>query len=191
MVHMQRTRSVELVEVEGRSSRARRNENERIWQRRAAIGVVFILFFVIFGLCMVAIYGGINPKGLVLRETFSIRNSTLPKTTAVPFWNSSQALDNFTETLDFNASQSSTESSNISTLAFSVPTLDEVEGVFQATVSNSAESSVPSKDPESEPTSSPIPFAFTSVRHARHRSTEMFKRHQSDLLSTHSTNAAL
>jgi hypothetical protein len=56
-------------------------ENERIYQRRAAIGMVFFLFVVIFILCMVAIYGGINPKGLVLRETFRVRNSTRPRTT--------------------------------------------------------------------------------------------------------------
>ena len=42
---------------------------------------------------MVAIYGGINPKGLVLRETFSVKNSTRPKiiTTVVPLINDSDS----------------------------------------------------------------------------------------------------
>lgn len=54
-------------------------ENERIFQRRAAICAVFSLFVTIFILCMLAIYGGINPRGLVLRETFRVANSTKPK----------------------------------------------------------------------------------------------------------------
>ncbi|CAG7836725.1 unnamed protein product [Allacma fusca] len=33
---------------------------------------------------MVAIYGGINPKGLVLRETFSVKESLRPTTTPNP-----------------------------------------------------------------------------------------------------------
>jgi len=89
-------------------------ENERIYQRRAAIGAVFFLFVVIFILCMIAIYGGINPKGLVLRETFRVRNSTLPRTTTTPSPTNHTATGNTTSVTISNILQptSSTNSTN-------------------------------------------------------------------------------
>lgn len=50
---------------------------------QTGIGAVFVIFIVIFILCMVAIYGGINPDGIVLRKTYIVRNSTPPRRTTV------------------------------------------------------------------------------------------------------------
>ncbi|XP_035703787.1 uncharacterized protein LOC118434415 isoform X1 [Folsomia candida] len=73
-----------MLEKISSTSTSEEFENERIFQRRAAICAVFSLFVTIFILCMVAIYGGINPRGLILRETFRVANSTKPKTTTTP-----------------------------------------------------------------------------------------------------------
>lgn len=51
---------------------------------------------VIFVLCMVAIYGGINPKGLVLRETFNVVRSVRPTTTKVPIINATASTTSTT-----------------------------------------------------------------------------------------------
>jgi len=71
---------------------------------------------------MVAIYGGINPKGLVLRETFRIRQTVRKTTTMVPILNTTGfggqnatavSLHNFTESsLDTTRRAGTTEVRN-------------------------------------------------------------------------------
>lgn len=46
-----------------------KEEDEIVWQRRAAIGVVFFLFLLILALCMLLIHGGISPDGVVIARS--------------------------------------------------------------------------------------------------------------------------
>lgn len=149
---------------------------------------------------MVAIYGGINPKGLVLRETFNIRNSTLPRTTVAPIINASIAAENSTEFLEFNSSQSSTVASTEATnLTFQFPASITTQGMemeftvkYSTAVPIASTVSTNSKPIDSANTvPSPRTFALktvSSVRHGRHRSTQMYKRYR-EFSSTYSTNA--
>jgi len=152
---------------------------------------------------MVAIYGGINPKGLVLRETFSIKNSTLPKTTQIPALNTStDDKDNFTELLDFSSSQSSNPIPITITSSTSATTTDELATrkiMHPETETSSAVPAYPTTTRSSmedfmngnnKPgvkthSSSDMNVEAISVRHGRRRSIKRPRDTEIQILSTH------
>lgn len=134
--------------------------------------VVFVLFFVIFALCMVAIYGGINPKGLVLRETFQIRETVRRTTTT-------SAPINVTENERDNASLTSSDTDLIQNMSSTSPMTST--GTSESTVSDttSDHENHSSTEPnqvngnlqfsESTSTTQTVVSSTSNLRHSKHR----------------------